>query len=116
MLGRDGSGYLSLPVDPMKIAPVVLEGRVVWLEPLRLSHLTALCEVGLDEDLWHFMPDGIKRTPADMEQFIATALDQQALGTALPLAIIERDSGQAIGSTRFLNIKRNHHTIEIGAT
>ena len=32
----------------MEIRPVVLEGRVVRLEPLSMDHHPALCEVGLD--------------------------------------------------------------------
>jgi len=38
---------------------VVLEGRHVRLEPLRLGHLNALCEVGLDPDLWEWIPNPV---------------------------------------------------------
>ena len=35
--------------------PVKLEGAHVRLEPLSLGHLDALCEVGLDEELWRWI-------------------------------------------------------------
>jgi RimJ/RimL family protein N-acetyltransferase len=36
--------------------------------------------------------------------------------TALPFALIEKSSGRVIGSTRYANIERVHHRLEIGWT
>jgi len=35
----------------MEIRPLTLEGTYVRLEPLALTHLDALCRVGLDPEL-----------------------------------------------------------------
>ena len=35
---------------------VKVEGSVVRLEPLRLSHVTALAQAGLDPELWRWIP------------------------------------------------------------
>ena len=87
----------------MNVVPVTLEGRVVRLEPLAESHAAALCAVGLDAELWRWIPYRVAN-PEDMLAYIRTALDHQAAGTALPFATVLRDSGKIIGSTRFMNI------------
>jgi RimJ/RimL family protein N-acetyltransferase len=40
----------------------------------------------------------------------------QAAGTALPFATVHLDSGQVVGSTRFMNIDQANRRVEIGAT
>lgn len=99
----------------MIIAPVTLEGRHIRLEPLSQKHHAGLSAVGLEEELWHWIPTAV-RTPEEMSAYIAAALDEQARGVSLPFAVIEKASGQAIGSTRYGNIDRTHHRVEIGWT
>src|ERR1017187_5306433 len=99
----------------MNVQPVTLEGRHVRLEPLSLTHHADLCEAGLDEELWRWIPKAV-RTPDDMREYIEIALRAQAEGSALPFATVERASGRAIGSTRFGNIERAHRRLEIGWT
>ena len=99
----------------MVVSPVVLEGAHVRLEPLAKTHLTGLVEVGLDEELWLWIPTPV-RTQQEMAAYIETALDEQAQGVALPFAIVEKATGRAIGSTRYGNIDRTHHRVEIGWT
>lgn len=95
--------------------PVVLEGRLVRLEPLTLDHHAALCAVGLEPELWRWIPTTI-RTANDMLVYIETALAEQSAGTALPFAIIERSTGRAIGSTRYGNMVPAQRRLEIGWT
>src|SRR5208282_507618 len=99
----------------MIVAPVTLEGRHVRLEPLSQAHQADLAAVGLAEDLWRWIPTPV-RTPEDMSAYIAIALEEQARGVALPFALIEKADGKAIGSTRYANIDRTHHRVEIGWT
>jgi RimJ/RimL family protein N-acetyltransferase len=99
----------------MQIAPVVLEGRHVRLEPLALHHLDALCEIGLDEDIWRWIPFQI-RTRDDMLGYIKTALKLQADGTALPFATVDRGTDRVAGSTRYMNIDKPNRHVEIGST
>jgi RimJ/RimL family protein N-acetyltransferase len=51
-----------------------------------------------------------------MSGYIQTALEEQSRGVSLPFALIEKTSGRAIGSTRYGNIDRAHHRVEIGWT
>jgi len=99
----------------MPIEPVTLEGRFIRLEPLSLAHHAQLCEVGLEEELWRWIPQNV-RTPEDMRAYIEEALRAQAKGTALPFATLDKASGRAIGSTRFGNIDRTNRHVEIGWT
>ena len=100
---------------PLQIVPVVLGGRHIRLEPLTATHLDGLSEVGLDEDLWRWIPIQVKSRD-DMLVYIRTALQQQVDGTSLPFATIEQSSGRAIGSTRYMNIDRTNRHVEIGST
>jgi RimJ/RimL family protein N-acetyltransferase len=99
----------------MIVTPVTLEGRHVRLEPLAKGHLAGLARVGLDKELWRWIPTPV-RTQEDMAAYIETALQEQERGVALPFAILEKATGRAIGSTRYGNIDRVHHRVEIGWT
>ena len=101
--------------EQMVVEPVILQGRHVRLEPLTPEHAAGLAEVGLDEDLWKWIPTPVC-TPEEMSAYVQTALQDQAAGTALPFALIEKSSGRTIGSTRYANIERVHHRLEIGWT
>ena len=99
----------------MNVSPVVLTGQHVRLEPLSQAHLAGLVEVGLDEDLWRWIPTPV-RTAQEMEEYLKTALDERARGVSLPFAIVEKATGRVIGSTRYANIERTHRRVEIGWT
>jgi len=102
-------------MDEMVVSPVILEGRYVRLEPLAAEHAAGLAEIGLDEDLWKWIPTPV-RTAAEMSAYVQAALGEQANGSALPFVLIERASGRSIGSTRYGNIERAHYRLEIGWT
>lgn len=99
----------------MKIEPITLSGKHVRLEPLSLDHHGALCEVGLDPELWRWTIAQVL-TPDAMLAYMQTALQWQHDGTALPFATVEQTSGRVIGSTRFMNIDQPNRHAEIGST
>ena len=100
---------------PLEIHPVTLEGKHIRLEPLSLNHLDALSAIGLDEDLWKWIPFPV-RTREDLRAYIEKALQEQADGVSLPFANIDRASGRAAGCTRFGSIDKVNHRVEIGWT
>ncbi len=106
---------LTGPVAPIIVEPVTLEGEYVRLEPLSMDHHTGLCKIGLDEDLWRWIPTQV-RTPDEMRTYIELALKFRAEGSVLPFATIYRPENHIVGSTRYLNIDRVNHHVEIGAT
>ena len=99
----------------MQVEPVTLEGRHVRLEPLSRAHHAALSAVGLDEELWRWIPTPV-HTPEEMSAYIATAIEEQVRGVSLPFALIEKTGNRAIGCTRYGNIDLTHHRVEIGWT
>jgi RimJ/RimL family protein N-acetyltransferase len=99
----------------MMVAPVTLEDTNVRLEPLAKTHLEGLAAVGMDEELWRWIPTAVG-TKEEMAAYIETALNEQERGSSLPFAIVEKATGRAIGSTRYGNIDRTHHRVEIGWT
>ena len=80
-----------------------------------MSHLAGLAKVGLDEELWQWIPVPL-RTREEMAAYIETALEEQERGASLPFALVEKATGGAIGSTRYGSIDRTHHRLEIGWT
>jgi RimJ/RimL family protein N-acetyltransferase len=103
-----------MPSEPW-VRPVVLEGRIVRLEPLRRDHLDGLADVAFDSALWQYT----LARPVDrggLEAWLETALDNAVAGTEVPFATVDQASGQAIGSTRYLNIVPEHLRFEIGWT
>jgi RimJ/RimL family protein N-acetyltransferase len=99
----------------MIVSPVTLEGPSLRLEPLTAAHHGPFCAVALDDELWRWIPTPV-RTPDEMAAYIAFALGEQALGAALPFAVVEKSSGRVIGSTRYGAIEPTHHRVEIGWT
>ena len=99
----------------MEITPVTLSGRHLRLEPLSLDHLERLCEIGFEESLWRWGVSSIQSV-ADMRDYVATALQAQAEGTALPFVTIENSSDRIVGSTRYANIDKENRRLEIGWT
>jgi N-acetyltransferase len=99
----------------MKVEAVILEGQHVRLEPLTQSHHADLCEVGLEPELWQWIPFQVL-TPESMAGYIGGALDAQAAGTAVPFATVEKASGRVMGSTRYMSIDAPNRRVEIGST
>ena len=100
---------------PLEINPTTLEGTRVRLEPLTTAHVDALCAAGLHEELWRWIPSPV-RNRDEMKSYVETALQAQAAGTALPFVVVERATGEVVGSTRFANIDKINRHVEIGWT
>jgi len=109
---------MSLTAAPLNIVtPLTLEGSVVRLEPLRSEHAEAFWEVSKDalDDIFQWIPYRMK-TRDDFGRLVEKAFDEQERGESIVFATVERGSGRAIGSTRFMNIDRANRRVEIGST
>jgi RimJ/RimL family protein N-acetyltransferase len=98
-----------------RLEPVTLRGRSVLLEPMAASDAPALAAIGLDPDLWRWVPTPMTDA-ADMHAWVAEALDEARRGIAFPFTISSLATGEAIGSTRFANIRAQDRGLEIGWT
>jgi RimJ/RimL family protein N-acetyltransferase len=99
----------------MNIEPVTLRGATVRLEPMTIGHAPALARVGLEPDLWRWIPTPVT-TADEMHAYVASALDESRRGVSLPFVIIDQASDQIIGSTRYANIDAIDRRVEIGWT
>lgn len=97
------------------VEPVTLDGTYVRLEPLSMEHLAGLTQVGLDAEIWRWMPMFVQ-SPQDMRTLIEAALAEADAGTMVPFATIEKATGKPVGSTRYLSIVPAHRRLEIGWT
>jgi RimJ/RimL family protein N-acetyltransferase len=93
---------------------IVLEGTHVRLEPLAGKHLNALLECANDPALWEFTFQSNPFTSrSDAECWLDEALSP---ADARAFAIVDRESGELAGSTRYLDISEEHRKLEIGWT
>ena len=97
------------------VQPVTLEGRRVRLEPLRRDHLADLALVAFDPALWRWTI-AASQDEAGLERWLEAALANAEAGTERPFATIDRASGRAVGSSRFMSIVPEHRRLEIGWT
>ena len=86
----------------MVVEPIVLEGRLVRLEPLRVDHFPALAELAFDPEIWRWTRTRVT-SETDLRGWMDEALEQAALGKALPWVTMSRPSGKIIGSTRYMD-------------
>jgi RimJ/RimL family protein N-acetyltransferase len=92
----------------------VLEGRVVRLEPLRPEHEDDLWEASRDARTWRWLSVVQPQTREEWRAFVAQALAAAEGGTEIPLVTV---AGQGVvGSTRFLSLRPEHRSVEIGWT
>jgi N-acetyltransferase len=92
----------------------VLEGRLVRLEPLAPEHENGLWEASRDARTWRWLSVVQPRTREDWHAFVADALAARAAGAELPLVTISHK--EVVGSTRFLALRPEHRSVEIGWT
>ena len=97
----------------LDVKPVVLEGEHVRLEPMNQDHAQGLYNRGRSAADWAFMPRACFVDQADTRHWIDEALSQD---NQLPFAIIEKQKNRVVGSTRYLNIRQEHRSLEIGWT
>ena len=93
------------------VKPLVLSGDNLRLEPLSQDHAQGLYNRGRSAADWAYMPRSCFIDLADTRQWIDEALQAPA---QLPFAIVESGKNKAVGSTRYLNIRPEHRSLEIG--
>jgi len=99
------------------VLPLMLEGSVVRLEPIRREHAEIFWEIAKNnlEDIFRWIPYRMQ-TQEDFRKVIDRIFVEQERGESVAFATVERKSGRTIGSTRFMNIDRMNRRVEIGST
>ena len=99
----------------IQVAPAVLEGHGVSLEPLATSHARDIAEAVRDGELWRLWFTAVPE-PGQADAYVSTALEGQRDGHMLPWAVRELTTGTIIGSTRYHDIVAAIDRVEIGYT
>ena len=102
-----------MPFDPQ---PVTLTGRHVRLEPLEPRHEAGLLAAARDPEVFHWFLTLPLGDPAEMRKWLDDAFRAQAARTEVAFATVRVADGRVVGSTRFLDIRRPHRSLEIGNT
>ncbi|WP_196894774.1 GNAT family N-acetyltransferase [Aureivirga marina] len=94
---------------------IILDGNLVRLEPLQISHKKELIEAAKDGELWKLWYTSVPNEETT-ENFIKTALLNKEKGEQIPFVIIDKKSNKVIGTTRFMNMEPENFRLEIGHT
>ncbi|WP_336206135.1 GNAT family N-acetyltransferase [Nonomuraea sp. LPB2021202275-12-8] len=95
-------------------APVVLENDVVRLEPLTMDHLSDLFAAsGGDDEVWRWLPAETPRTEEDLARTVRYLMEDDK---HIPLAVILKESGRAVGWTTYIDVPGFDESVEIGWT
>ena len=95
-------------------ATQTLEGRIVRLEPLRTEHEEGLWLASRDPRTWRWLSVAQPQSREEWHAFVGQALAAAAAGTEIPLVTIRDEA--VVGSTRFLALRPEHLSVEIGWT
>jgi len=93
-----------------------LEGRIVRLEPLGQQHADDLWEASRDPRLWQWLPIVQPQTRHEWQGWMDDALDRVDSGLDIAFATVLVATARAVGSTRYLALRPEHASLEIGWT
>ncbi|OAN17915.1 GCN5 family acetyltransferase [Photobacterium jeanii] len=99
----------------MWLREVTLESKQVKLIPLEMAHAEHLVTAASDGNLWELWFTSVPNKHT-IHDYIAKALKEKEQGTSLPFVVINKNTNQIIGSTRFCNADLLNHRVEIGYT
>jgi RimJ/RimL family protein N-acetyltransferase len=91
-----------------------LEGRIVRLEPLEPGHADGLWEASRDPRTWRWLSILQPTTRDSFDAWIETAVAARDAGVEIPLVTLH--GKQVVGSTRFLALRPEHRSVDIGWT
>jgi RimJ/RimL family protein N-acetyltransferase len=94
----------------------VLEGELVRLEPMGLEHEDGLWQASRDARAWRWLSVEQPQTREELREYLDAALANAADGTEMPLVTVRRKDGRVLGSTRYLALRPEHRSLEIGWT
>lgn len=92
-----------------------LSGQLVELRPLGSVGAEQLLAAAADGELWNLKVTNVPG-PDTVGAYLAKAFEGERAGTVMPFAIVHRETGRVVGSTRFWKIDRANRKLEIGHT
>jgi RimJ/RimL family protein N-acetyltransferase len=112
LVDRHGASVTSEAVAEW--SATTLEGRIVRLESLRAEHEEGLWLASRDPRTWRWLSIVQPQTREAWHEHIAQALAAAESGAEIPLVTLCHK--EIVGSTRFLALRPEHRSVEIGWT
>jgi len=100
----------------LDLAPVTLKGRWLTLEPIDERHAPGIFATMQDEEVCRYLAWDPPSALADTLALIREAREAMARRQSIVYAQVWNATGQAIGSTRLLDVRPADRQVEIGAT
>ncbi len=97
--------YMQFDLQP------TLKGKLIEVRPLKLEDFDTLFYAASDPLIWEQHPESDRYTRPVFEKYFQGAMDSKGA-----FAVIERQSGRVIGSSRYCNLKPEESEVEIGFT
>lgn len=91
-----------------------LEGRMVVLEPVTKEHERELYAVAQDPQIWRWMSYNAVESAETFGGWFGDALRATKAGDEAVFVVRSKQSGELIGSTRYMTLRPEHHGLEIG--
>ncbi|MGN3960835.1 GNAT family N-acetyltransferase [Burkholderia gladioli] len=102
-------------IESAMIDTPTLGSQFVELRPLGSVGAEQLLATAADGELWNLKVTNVPG-PDTVEAYLAKAFEGERAGTVMPFAIVHRETGRVVGSTRFWKIDRANRKLEIGHT
>ena len=93
-----------------------LEGGLVVVEPLARGHGPGLLAAAADPAVRRWLPWDFAASGESFDIWLEDALARGRNGDEAPFAVLGRETGAPIGSTRYLSLRPEHRGLEIGWT
>jgi RimJ/RimL family protein N-acetyltransferase len=99
---------------PLDVQPVILDGNLVRLEPLSLTHVIGLARFGKPELFQFFGGITVKEaSEAGVEAYVKGRL---SLANTVSYAMVLKSDGLAVGHSSYMSIRPADGVVEIGGT
>lgn len=99
-----------MPILEFDLQPM-LTGDLIEVRPLRREDFDALFAAASDPLIWEQHPDSDRYQREVFHRFFDAAMESKGA-----FAVIDRQSGRIIGSSRYWNLKPDESEVEIGWT
>lgn len=99
----------------MKVQVGILEGDRVKLVPLAREHTKNLYRAVDSDEIWTYLPSRMEKFE-DMIAHVEEALESWESGIEVPFVVIDKESNEIVGMTRFEGVSLENRRLEIGWT
>jgi N-acetyltransferase len=99
----------------VKLQVGILEGERVKLVPLAREYTENLYRAVDSGEIWTYLPSRME-TFEDMIEHVEEALESWESGIEVPFVVIDKESNEIVGMTRFEDVSLENRKLEIGWT